>query len=70
MFERNIAERKKLQKGKLDEIEQKEQNINNELFKQYFNYQSPSNMYKILSETGNTELNQIKVDFIKKTLSN
>ena len=66
MFERNIVERKKLQKGKLDEIEQKEQNINNELFKQYFNYQSPSNMYKILSETGNTELNQIKVDFIKK----
>ena len=69
MFERNIAERIKLKKGKLDEIEQKEQNINNELFKQYFNYQSPSNMYKILSETGNTELNQIKVDFIKKTLS-
>ena len=66
MFERNIAERIKLKKGKLDEIEQKEQNINNELFKQYFNYQSPSNMYKILSETGNTELNQIKVDFIKK----
>ena len=69
MFERNIAERIKFKKGKLDEIEQKEQNINNELFKQYFNYQSPSNMYKILSETGNTELNQIKVDFIKKTLS-
>ena len=33
MFERSIAERIKSGKGRLDEIEQKEQNINNKLFK-------------------------------------
>ena len=36
-------------------IEQKEQNINNELFKGYFtNCRSPSNIYKKLSETKGT----------------
>ena len=39
------------------------------MFKEYFNYQSPSNMYKKLNETVNTEINKIKVDLIKKTLS-
>ena len=52
MFERSIVERIKLRKGKLDESEQKEQNINNELFRVCFtDYQSPSNMYKKLNET-------------------
>ena len=65
MFERSIAERIKLRKGRLDEIERREQNINNELFKEYFtDYQRPSNMYKKLSETENAEINQTKVDFI------
>ena len=69
MFERNIAERIKLKKRKLDEIKQKEQNINNDLFREYFEYQSPSDTYKKLNETENTEINQIKVDFIKKALN-
>ena len=70
MFERNIAERIKSRKERLDEIERKEQNINNELFKVYFaDYQSPSNMYKKLIETENTEINKNKVDFIKEILS-
>ena len=70
MFERSIVERIKSRKGRLDEIERKEQNINNELFKEYFtDYQSPSNMYKKLSETENAEINKTKVDFIKKILS-
>ena len=44
MFERSIAERTKLRRGRFDEIKRKEQNINDELFKAYFNdYQSPSN---------------------------
>ena len=52
MFERSIEERIKSRRGRLDEIKRKEQNINNELFKEYFtDYQSPSNMYKKLSET-------------------
>ena len=71
MFERSIAERIKLKKERLDELKKKEeQNINNELLKKYFtDYQSPSNIYKKLSETGNAEINKIKVDFIKEILS-
>ena len=65
MFERNIAERIKFKKERLDEIKQKEQNINNNLFKEYFKYQSPSDIYKKLDETKNTEINQIKVNLIK-----
>ena len=52
--EENITKKKKaeLRRQRLDEVKRKEQNINNELFKEYFtNYQSPSNMYKKLSET-------------------
>ena len=47
-----MAERIKLRKKGLMKL--KEQNINNELFKAYFtDYQSPSSMYKKLSETEN-----------------
>ena len=70
MFERSIAEKIKLRKGRLDEIKGKEQNINKKLFKEYFtNYQSPSNIYEKLIETENAEINQTKVDFIKNILS-
>ena len=52
MFERSIAERTKLRREWLREIKRKEQNINNELFKEYLiDYKSPRNMYKKLSET-------------------
>ena len=52
VLERSIAEITKLRKGRSDEIERKEQNINNELFKAYFTgHQNPSSMYKKLSET-------------------
>ena len=70
IFERNIAGRIKSRQGRLDEIERKEQNINNELSKEYFtDYQSSSNMYRKLIETENAEINKTKVDFIKKILS-
>ena len=70
IFERSIVEKIKLRKGRLDEIERKEQNMNNKLFKKYFaDYQSPSNMYKKLCETENAEINKTKVDFIKKILN-
>ena len=40
------------------------------MFKAYFaDYQSPSSMYKKLSETGNTEINKTRVDVIKKVLT-
>ena len=67
--ERSIAERTKLRRKRLNEIRRKEQNINNELFKEYFtNYQSPSDMYKKLGETEGA-VNEVRVDSIKKVLS-
>ena len=69
MFARGIAERTKWRRGRSDEIEKKEQNINNKLFKAYFpDYQSPSNMCKKLSETKGAK-NEVRVDSIKKVLS-
>ena len=69
VFERSIAEITKLRKGRSDEIERKEQNINNELFKAYFTgHQNPSSMYKKLSETKGA-LNEFWVDSIKKVLT-
>ena len=68
MIKKRIAERKKLGRGRYDEIKRKEQNINNELFKVYFtDYQSPSNMYKKLSKT-KEEVNEVRVDSIKEVL--
>ena len=69
MFERSIAERTKLRTGRLDEIKRKEQNINNELFQEYFtDYQSPSNVYKKLSKTEGV-VNEVWVYSIKKVWS-
>ena len=66
-LEESITERTKLRRQITDEIERKEKNINNKLFKEYFtDDQSPSNMYKKLIETENAEMNQTKVDFIQK----
>ena len=65
MFERSMAERTKLRRGRFDEIERSEQNINNKLFKVYLtDYQSPSNMYKELSKTKGS-MNEVRVDSIK-----
>ena len=69
MSERSIAERAKSRKGILDEIKRKEQNINNELFKEYFtDYQNSSNMYKKLSKIEGPA-NKVRIDSIKKVLS-
>ena len=68
MFERSIEERINLRRGRLDKIERKEQNMNNELFKAYLtDYQNPSNMYKKLSETKGA-VNEVRVDSVKKTV--
>ena len=70
MFERSIKERIRLRKERFDGIKRKEQNTNNELFKAYFtDYQSPSSMYKKLTETENTEINKARADLIKKVLT-
>ena len=68
-FARTIAERTKLRRERSDEIERKEQNINNELFKEYFNdSESPSNMYKKLSKKEGA-VNEVRADLIKKVLT-
>ena len=67
-YEETIGERTKLRRQELDEIERKEQNINNDLFKKYFKYKSPSNMHKELNKTENIEINQIRVNLIKSSL--
>ena len=69
IIERSIVERTKLRRGKFDEIERKEQNIKNELFKAYFtDYQSPSNMYKKLSKSKDA-VNKVWVKSIQKVQS-
>ena len=67
-YEENIVERAKLRKQRLDEIKQKEQYINNNLFKEYFKYPSPSRMYNTLSDTINTERHNIRVNLINSSL--
>ena len=49
--EKIIADRTKVKNEILDETEKQEWDINNELFKYYFNdYQSPSNLYNKLRQ--------------------
>ena len=61
MFEYNIEERTKLRREKhaVDKfnmiIAEREKNIDNELFEEYFKYQNPSHMYKVLNETKKTQ---------------
>ena len=65
MFERSMAERTKLKRGRFDEIKRSEQNTNNKLFKVYFtDYQSPSNMYKKLSNAKGS-VNEVRVNSVK-----
>ena len=69
IFERRFAERAKLRREKIAEIEGEEKNINNKLFKEYFtNYQSPSDMYKKLREK-EAERNEDRVYLIKEVLN-
>ena len=69
IFARSMAERTQLRRRRLDEIERKEQKINNKLFNEYFtDYESPSNIYRKISEKKDAA-NEVWVDFIKKVLS-
>ena len=66
--EKSIAERTKLRRHGLDKIKEKKQNINSELFKKYFNYESPSNIYNILSNIKNKKTHNTLVNLIKSGL--
>ena len=46
-FKESIAERNMLRKHRLNEIDKKEKTINNDFFKEHFEYSSPNNMSKI-----------------------
>ena len=63
-----IAERTKLRRQISNEIANKEKMIDPELFREYFEYLSPSDMYNTLSDTKNTEKQNIQVNLIKSGL--
>ena len=67
-YEESIVERTKLRRQELEIIKDKEKNINNDSFKKYFKYQSPSNMYNSLSDIKNTEKHNTSVNLIKSGL--
>ena len=52
----------------MTKLKRKEQNINNEFFKEYFDYQSPSNMYTKVSETEGV-VNEVRVNLIIEVLA-
>ena len=58
-----------LRKQRLNEIAKKEKTINNNFFKEYFEYSSLSNMYKNLNTTRDIEENKIKINKIKNNLT-
>ena len=67
-FERSIADRIKSRKERLDIINKNEENINNELFKEYFDYSNPDTMIKRLKNV-NDEINKNMVESINKNLN-
>ena len=69
-LEESIAERTKLRRQRSDEIANKEKMINPELFREYFEYLSPSDMHKKLNETIGSEENKAQVNAIKDKLAN
>ena len=74
-FERSIADRVKLRKQKLDIINKNKEKINNELFKEYFNYSNPDTMIRILKDSGDEKKDMIelinkKLTKMKKIIKN
>ena len=54
--EESIAERTKLRRERIAEIERKEKSINNKLFDYYFGYSNPSNIRnRLINVTGETK---------------
>ena len=49
---KSIADRIKSRKERLDIINKNKENINNELFKEYFDYSNPDTMIKRLKNVG------------------
>ena len=66
--QRSIAFRIKSRRQRLDIINKKKENINNELFKEYFDYSNPDTMIKRLKNV-NDEINKNMVESINKNLN-
>ena len=66
--EQSVGERTKLRRQRFDEIVKKEKKVNVELFRYYFKYSNPSNMYKELNKT-EKEKNEVKIDFIENDIA-
>ena len=67
--EESIAERIKLRIQRSGEIAKKEEMIDPELFREYFEYSSPSDMYKNLNKAIGSEENKAQVTMIKDRLA-
>ena len=63
--EKNVAERTKLRRQRSDEIAGKENIIDPELFREYFEYLSPCVMYNNMNKTTGSEENKAQVHAIK-----
>ena len=68
--EETIVEKTKLRRQKSNEIANKKKMINPTLFKEYFEYLSPSDMYKNLNKAIGSEENKAQVSVIKDKLAN
>ena len=68
IFERNIAERIKSRRQRLDIINKKKENIKNKLFSDYFNYSNPDTRLKRLRDASD-EKNKNMVESISKKLN-
>ena len=68
--ERNITNKTILKRERFDLIAKKEKKISLELFEIYFDYSSPSYIYKSLNETENLEENKVLVNILENRLTN
>ena len=67
--EEKIAERTKLRSQRSDDIAKKENIINTELFRKYFEYSTPSDKYNNLNKTIGSEENKAQINAIKDKLA-
>ena len=68
--EESMAERTKLRRQIFDEIANKKKNTDPQSFRKYFEYSSPSDMCKNLSDTKSTEENKAQVNATEDRLAN
>ena len=68
IFERNVADRIKSRKQRLDIVNKNKENVNNLLFSDYFDYSNPDTMIKRLKDVSDGK-NKNMVESINKKLN-